>query len=73
MLREIEGMSTGDAAACLGVSTDVVKMRLHRAKQALRDKLFERAGEASSGAFPFMGARCDRVVQGVLAVILKDV
>jgi RNA polymerase sigma-70 factor (ECF subfamily) len=73
MLREIEGMSTGDAAACLGVSTDVVKMRLHRAKQALRDKLFEQAGEASGGAFPFMGARCDRVVQSVLAVILKDV
>jgi RNA polymerase sigma-70 factor (ECF subfamily) len=69
VLREVEGMSTAEAAACLGVSEDVVKVRLHRAKQALRDALYERAGGAASEVFPFMGERCDRVVAAVMAAL----
>jgi RNA polymerase sigma-70 factor, ECF subfamily len=65
MLREVEGLSTAEAAACLGVSEEVVKVRLHRARLTLRDALFARAGETSSAAFTFMGARCDRMVARV--------
>lgn len=35
-LRDLEGFSTSEAAAILGVSSDVVKTRLHRARQELR-------------------------------------
>jgi RNA polymerase sigma-70 factor, ECF subfamily len=70
VLREIEGMSTADAAAALEVSEEVVKVRLHRARLALRDRLFERAGFAARGAYAFLGWRCDRVVANVLAAIL---
>jgi hypothetical protein len=35
----------------------------------IRRQLFERAGAASSKAFVFLGARCDRVVKNVLARI----
>jgi RNA polymerase sigma-70 factor (ECF subfamily) len=70
MLREIEGMSTADAATALGVSEEVVKVRLHRARLALRDLLYERAGSASQNAFTFLGWRCDRMVANVLGRIL---
>jgi len=32
-----------------------------------RDWLFERVGTNAKTAFPFMGVRCDRVVQSVFA------
>jgi RNA polymerase sigma-70 factor (ECF subfamily) len=36
LLRDIEEMSTPEAAAALGISENAVKIRLHRARQALR-------------------------------------
>lgn len=70
MLREVDGMSTADAALSLGVSEEVVKVRLHRARLALRDQLYARAGLAAAKTFTFLGARCDRMVAGVLERIL---
>jgi RNA polymerase sigma-70 factor (ECF subfamily) len=70
MLREIEGMSTADTAQALSVSEEVVKVRLHRARLALRDALYARAGAAAPEAFTFLGWRCDRMVANVLACIL---
>jgi len=67
MLREVEGLSTSEAAEALGVSEDVVKVRLHRAKQALRRALWERAGLAAEEAFTFLAPRCDRMVASVFA------
>lgn len=70
MLREIEGMSTEDAALVLGISAAAVKVRLHRARHALRDRLSTRLGSAAEGAFVFLGWRCDRVVASVMGRIL---
>jgi RNA polymerase sigma-70 factor, ECF subfamily len=67
VLREIEGLSTAEAAECLGVSEDVVKTRLHRARVLLRKQLFERAGLAHHDAFTFHATRCGRVVTAVFA------
>lgn len=72
MLREIEGMSTADAALVLGASEEAVKVRLHRARLALRDGLYARAGSAGKSAFTFLGNRCDRMVANVLARILDE-
>jgi len=66
MLREVEGLSTAETADCLGVSEDVIKTRLSRARAALRRDLFERAGLAASNAFTFERPRCDRVVAAVM-------
>src|SRR5262245_33181870 len=66
VLRDIEGMSTGETAESLSISEENVKVRLFRARAAIRRQLFERAGTASSQAFQFLGARCDRLVQQVL-------
>jgi RNA polymerase sigma-70 factor (ECF subfamily) len=39
LLRDIEGLDTGEAAAALGLTPNAVKIRLHRARQALRTLL----------------------------------
>jgi RNA polymerase sigma-70 factor, ECF subfamily len=67
ILRDVEGMSTTEAADCLEVSEDVVKMRLHRARAFLREDLFQRAGLTRSSVFAFHADRCDRVVAAVFA------
>ncbi len=66
VLRQIEGLNTAETADCLGVSEDVVKTRLSRARSALRQDLLDRAGLAAQNAFSFQGARCDRIVATVL-------
>ncbi len=45
LLRDIEEMDTSEAAEILGVSEGVVKVRLHRARHALRRLLAERFEE----------------------------
>lgn len=67
VLRDVEGLSTSEAAECLDVSEDVVKTRLHRARALLREELFERAGISARSVFAFDGERCDRIVASVLA------
>jgi RNA polymerase sigma-70 factor, ECF subfamily len=69
MLREVEGLSTADVAESLGVSEDVVKTRLSRARASLRRALLERTGATAPEAFRFYRPRCDRVVAHVLARI----
>jgi RNA polymerase sigma-70 factor (ECF subfamily) len=69
VLRDVEGLSTAEVAAALGVSEDAVKTRLSRARAALRRSLFERTGAAVPDAFRFHRPRCDRVVARVLARI----
>jgi RNA polymerase sigma-70 factor (ECF subfamily) len=39
LLRDVEELSTEETAEVLGVTTDVVKTRLHRARLAMRQKL----------------------------------
>ena len=70
VLRDVEGMSTAEAAASLGVSEDVIKTRLSRARAALRRSLLERTGAAAPDAFRFLRPRCDRVVAAVMARIV---
>ena len=69
MLRDVEGLSTQETAACLEVTEDTVKTRLLRARALLREELFQRAGLAAADTFPFFAPRCDRVVAAVFRSI----
>jgi RNA polymerase sigma-70 factor (ECF subfamily) len=69
LLREVEGLSTEETAACLEISTDVVKTRLHRARTMLRDALYRRVGVGMQTIFAFGAQRCDRVVARVMEEI----
>jgi RNA polymerase sigma-70 factor (ECF subfamily) len=66
MLRDVEELSTSETAAALDLSEENVKVRLHRGHALLRGWLLDRVGAKAKNAFPFMGVRCDRVVQSVL-------
>ena len=72
ILREIEGLSTSETAEVLEVSEDVVKQRLHRAKQAVREALGALLGGELRNAFPFHAPRCDRLAAAVLAQIAGE-
>jgi len=73
MLREIEGMSTTEAAEVLDISEDNLKVRLHRAKAALREKLVEQAGEEGPHLFIFEAPRCESLVQRIFEQIQQVV
>jgi RNA polymerase sigma-70 factor, ECF subfamily len=67
MLRDVEGLSTGESGVVLGLGDDAVKTRLHRARAMIRRVVEERCGVAASRSFQFQAPRCDRVVGSVLA------
>ncbi len=69
MLRHVEELSTSETAELLELSEETVKTRLHRARSALQRELLAEAGAGIRQAFPFLGARCDRMVASVLARI----
>jgi RNA polymerase sigma-70 factor (ECF subfamily) len=71
MLRQVQQLSTAETAACLEVSEEVVKVRLHRGTALLRDSLSARVDAVASDSFAFLGTRCDRMVAGVLAAIAR--
>ena len=66
VLRDLEDLSTAEVAQSLRLSEQAVKMRLHRARAALRGSLYDRVGASALQPFAFDGARCDRIVAAVL-------
>ena len=72
MLRDVEDMSTTDAAEVLEITEDNVKVRLHRARALLRKDLYSRARTERKEVFNFHAVRCDRVVKNVLERIQKQ-
>jgi RNA polymerase sigma-70 factor (ECF subfamily) len=67
VMREIEECTVGETAECLGLRPETVKTRLHRARQRLRAALEDALAPALGDAFPFLGARCDRIAATVIA------
>lgn len=67
VMREIEGCSVEETAASLELRAETVKTRLHRARRLLRAALQDTLSATLSDAFPFLGARCDRMTAAVMA------
>ena len=66
ILREIDDMTVEETAGCLSIPAATVRSRLHRARAQLRESLAVDMDTVAGGIFPFAGARCDRIVAGVL-------
>jgi len=64
-------MTTTGTATVLDLIEENVKVRLHHARVLVRKELVARASASRSKIFPFMGVRCDRVVQAVLARLVN--
>lgn len=61
IMREIEECSVEETATQMGIKPETVKTRLHRARRMLRESLRVQLASTLSGAFPFLGARCERI------------
>jgi RNA polymerase sigma-70 factor, ECF subfamily len=64
--RVIEGMNVEETSEILGLKTETVKTRLHRARTMLRDIVEKKIGPVVLEAFPFAGKRCERLTEAVL-------
>jgi RNA polymerase sigma-70 factor (ECF subfamily) len=69
VLRDVEGLSTREAAEILSIPDETVKTRLHRARRQLQGHLDRALKESVRDVFAFGFARCDRLVAAVLARI----
>jgi len=67
VLRDVLELDTAETAACLGLSEEAVRVRLHRARAAVAAALSERTLDA---VYSFDGTRCDRVTGNVMAAIV---
>jgi RNA polymerase sigma factor (sigma-70 family) len=67
VLRCVEELSVEDTAACLNLPEATVRTRHFRARSLLRESLARELDLAERDAFEFAGARCDRIVAGVMA------
>ena len=67
MMREVEEMSMKETAIALDLTVANVKVRLHRAKEMLKVKLYEITNDTSIFEFGF--GRCDRIVENVMTRI----
>jgi RNA polymerase sigma-70 factor (ECF subfamily) len=70
VLREVEGLSVEETAEYLGIPAATVKTRDHRARNLLRGYLSENIDATIPQTFPFLGARCDRIVEKVLSRLI---
>jgi RNA polymerase sigma factor (sigma-70 family) len=65
--RVVEGLSVEETATLLELKPETVKTRLHRARRQLRASLQGTLAATMNEAFPFMGVRCARVADAVMA------
>lgn len=67
VLREVEGMTNREISSCLELTDSNVKVRFHRAKNLLKDRLYELSSDKS--IYEFGNERCDRLVVLVMELI----
>lgn len=70
VLRDVIELDTAETATCLGINEDNVRVRLHRARQALAASLTAQVVDrGSSAVWQFAGDRCDRMLTRVMEAI----
>jgi RNA polymerase sigma-70 factor (ECF subfamily) len=66
ILRAVEELSVDETGKLLGIPEATVRSRYFRARAMLREALARELDFAMEDAFGFDGARCDRIVEGVM-------
>lgn len=69
VLRALEEFSVEETAKALDIPEATVRTRFFRARGLLREALAREIDATEGDVFAFAGARCDRIVDGVLARI----
>lgn len=66
VLRDVLELDTAETAACLGLSEEAVRVRLHRARAAVAAAITEQLSDHAREIYKFDGARCDRITASVM-------
>ena len=69
VLRDVLELDTAETAACLGLTEEAVRVRLHRARAAVAAALTELTLDH---VYEFDGARCDRVTAAVMTALVAQ-
>ena len=64
VMKEVEEMSLNEIADALDLTVANVKVRLHRSKEMLKEKLYEVTNDKNVYEFGF--SRCDRITENVM-------
>lgn|SRR5690606_10787823 len=67
ILRDVEGLGTGETATLLAIKPETVKTRLFRARRLMRAEMEKLLSPCFSEVFPFAGTRCARMADRVVA------
>lgn len=67
VLREVEGMSTEEAASHLGIRPETAKTQLHRARRMMRSSIEKQLTGSFSALSSFDGKRCVAMANRVIA------
>src|SRR5215510_8256683 len=70
VLRDVLELDTAETAACLGLSEEAVRVRLHRARAAVAAALTEQLADHAREIYKFDGGRCDRMTAFVMCNVL---
>jgi RNA polymerase sigma-70 factor, ECF subfamily len=70
VLRDVLELDTAETAACLGLTEEAVRVRLHRARAAIAAALTEQLADHARDIYSFDGERCDRVTAFVMRHVL---
>ena len=64
VMKEVEEMSLKEISTALDLTVGNVKIRLHRSKEMLKEKIYEAANDKEIFEFGF--SRCDRITENVM-------
>ncbi|WP_033958926.1 RNA polymerase sigma factor [Psychroserpens jangbogonensis] len=67
IMKEVEEMSLKEISIALDLTIANVKVRVHRSKEMLKEKLYEVANDKN--IFEFGSSRCDRITNKVMELI----
>jgi RNA polymerase sigma-70 factor (ECF subfamily) len=71
VLRDVLELDTAETAACLGLSEEAVRVRLHRARAAVAAAITEQLADHAREIYKFDGERCDRITAYVMRNVLS--
>jgi RNA polymerase sigma-70 factor (ECF subfamily) len=71
VLRDVLELDTAETAACLGLSEEAVRVRLHRARAAVAAAITEQLADHAREIYSFDGERCDRITALVMCNVLR--
>jgi RNA polymerase sigma-70 factor (ECF subfamily) len=69
VLRDVLELDTAETASCLGIGEEAVRVRLHRARQAMARQMSGLVEQGGAAVWRFDGERCRRMVAEVMTAI----